>query len=49
MVPKKRILVVDDETDFIKMLQARLRSRLRGLVAEDGIKGIQVARKEKPT
>jgi hypothetical protein len=23
MVPKRRILVVDDETDFVKMLQAR--------------------------
>ncbi|HUU37096.1 MAG TPA: response regulator [Candidatus Desulfaltia sp.] len=49
MTPKKRILVVDDELDFVKMLQARL--RIEGyevLTAEDGIKGIQVARKEKP-
>jgi DNA-binding response OmpR family regulator len=49
MIPKKRILVVDDEVDFVKMLQARL--RIEGyevLTAEDGIKGIQVARKEKP-
>jgi two-component system cell cycle response regulator len=49
MTPKKRILVVDDEVDFVKMLQARL--RIEGyevLTAEDGIKGIQVARKEKP-
>jgi DNA-binding response OmpR family regulator len=46
---KKRILVIDDEVDFVKMLQARL--RIEGyevLVAEDGIKGIQTARKEKP-
>jgi DNA-binding response OmpR family regulator len=46
---QKRILVVDDEMDFVKMLQARL--RIEGyevLVAEDGIKGIQMARKEKP-
>jgi DNA-binding response OmpR family regulator len=49
MTTKKRILVVDDEVDFVKMLQARL--RIEGyevLTAEDGIKGIQVARKEKP-
>ena len=49
MTPKKRILVVDDETDFVKMLQARL--RIEGyevLTAEDGIQGIQTARKEKP-
>jgi len=41
--------VVDDEVDFIKMLQARL--RIEGyevMTAEDGIKGLQVARKEKP-
>ena len=25
MLPKKRILVIDDELDFVKMLQARLR------------------------
>jgi len=46
---KKRILVIDDEMDFVKMLQARL--RIEGyevLVAEDGIKGVQTARKEKP-
>jgi DNA-binding response OmpR family regulator len=46
---KKRILVIDDEMDFVKMLQARL--RIEGyevLVAEDGIRGIQTARKEKP-
>jgi DNA-binding response OmpR family regulator len=49
MSAKKRILVVDDEMDFVKMLQARL--RIEGyevLVAEDGIKGVQVARRERP-
>ena len=49
MLPKKRILVIDDELDFVKMLQARL--RIEGyevLVAEDGIKGVQIARREKP-
>jgi DNA-binding response OmpR family regulator len=45
----KRILLIDDEIDFVKMLQARL--RIEGydvLVAEDGIKGVQVARRERP-
>jgi DNA-binding response OmpR family regulator len=49
MSAKKRILVVDDEVDFVKMLQARL--RIEGyevLVADDGIKGVQVARRERP-
>jgi DNA-binding response OmpR family regulator len=49
MTAKKRILVIDDELDFVKMLQARL--RIEGyevLTAEDGIMGIQVARKERP-
>jgi DNA-binding response OmpR family regulator len=49
MTAKKRILVVDDEMDFVKMLQARLRIEGYEVVtAEDGIKGIQTARKEKP-
>ncbi len=46
---KKRILIVDDEEDFVKMLRARL--QIEGyevLVAEDGVKGLQMARKEKP-
>ena len=48
-MPKRRILVVDDETDFVKMLQARLQVEgYEVLVAEDGIKGIQTARKDKP-
>jgi DNA-binding response OmpR family regulator len=45
----KRILVIDDEMDFVKMLRARL--QIEGyevLTAEDGTKGIQIARKEKP-
>jgi DNA-binding response OmpR family regulator len=49
MTQKKRILVIDDELDFVKMLQARL--RIEGyevLTAEDGIKGLQIARKEMP-
>jgi len=46
---KKRILIVDDEADFVKMLRARL--QIEGyevLVAEDGTKGLQTARKERP-
>lgn len=46
---KKRILIIDDEPDFIKMLKARL--QIEGyevLSAEDGTKGIQVARRERP-
>jgi CheY-like chemotaxis protein len=48
-MPKKRILIIDDELDFVKMLRARL--QIEGydvLAAEDGIKGIQIARKETP-
>jgi DNA-binding response OmpR family regulator len=48
-MPKHRILIIDDEMDFVKMLQARL--QIEGyevLVAEDGVKGIQAARKEQP-
>jgi DNA-binding response OmpR family regulator len=46
---KKRVLIIDDELDFVKMLQARL--QIEGyevLSAEDGPKGIQAARKERP-
>lgn len=48
-MPKKRILIIDDELDFVKMLQVRLQVEgYEVLVAEDGIKGLQIARKEKP-
>lgn len=46
---KSRILIIDDEMDFVKLLQSRL--QIEGydvLVAEDGIRGIQAARKETP-
>jgi len=46
---KKKILIIDDEPDFVKMLKARL--QIEGyevLSAEDGIRGIQVARRERP-
>ena len=45
----KRILIIDDELDFVKMLQVRL--QIEGyevLVAEDGTKGLQIARKDRP-
>ncbi|MBM3285178.1 MAG: response regulator, partial [Candidatus Aminicenantes bacterium] len=45
----KRILIIDDELDFVKMLKARL--QIEGyevLTAEDGIKGVQIARRERP-
>jgi DNA-binding response OmpR family regulator len=49
VMSKKRILVIDDEPDFVRLLQARL--QIAGydvLTAEDGIKGIQAARRDKP-
>jgi len=46
---KKRILVIDDEPDFVRLLQARLQiAGYEVLTAEDGIKGIQAARRDKP-
>lgn len=46
---KKRILIIDDEPDFVRLLQTRLQvAGYDVLTAEDGIKGIQAARREKP-
>jgi DNA-binding response OmpR family regulator len=46
---KKRILIIDDELDFVKMLTARLQiAGYEVLAAEDGSKGVQTARREKP-
>lgn len=48
-MPKKRVLIIDDELDFVKMLRARL--QIEGyevLEAGDGSKGVQLARREKP-
>ncbi len=46
---KKRILIIDDEFDFVKMLTARLQiAGYEVLAAEDGPKGVQTARREKP-
>ena len=46
---KKRILVVDDEKDFVKMLQLRLEANGYEVIAAfDGIQGMMVAKREKP-
>ncbi|MDH7513177.1 MAG: response regulator [Clostridiales bacterium] len=46
---KKRILIIDDEFDFVKMLTTRLQiAGYEVLAAEDGPKGVQTARREKP-
>ncbi len=46
---KGRILIIDDEIDFVKMLQTRLQVEgYEVLTAGDGIKGIQMARLERP-
>lgn len=46
---KKRILIVDDEKDFVKMLQIRLEANGYEVIAAfDGIQGMMVAKREKP-
>lgn len=46
---KKRILIVDDEKDFVKMLQIRLEANGYEVIAAfDGIQGVMVAKREKP-
>jgi DNA-binding response OmpR family regulator len=46
---KKRILIIDDEPDFVRLLEARLQiAGYEVLAAEDGIKGIQAARRDRP-
>jgi len=45
----KKILVVDDEPDIIKMLGARLKANGYEVIsAQDGIQAVSVAHKEKP-
>jgi CheY-like chemotaxis protein len=49
MAKKKRALVVDDEADVRAYLGALLEDvGFEVLMAEDGVQGIEVARKEKP-
>jgi len=46
---KKRILIVDDETELVKAIQIRLeQAGYETLVAYDGQEGYEKARKEKP-
>lgn len=46
---KKRILVIDDEPHFVRMLQLRLEAAgYEILVAFDGMQGVSTAHKEKP-
>jgi len=46
---RKRVLIIDDELDFVKMLRARLQiAGYEVLAAEDGSRGVQTARREKP-
>lgn len=46
---KKRILVVDDEKDFVEMLKLRLEANGYEVIpAFDGIQGVSFARRKKP-
>lgn len=46
---KKRILVIDDEPHFVRMLQLRLEAAgYEVLVAFDGMQGVSTAHKENP-
>jgi len=45
----KKILIVDDEPDFIEMIQMRLEANGYKVVsANDGLQGLEAARTEKP-
>ena len=46
---RKRVLIVDDDPVFVKLLQTDLHvAGYEALSAKDGYKGIEVARKERP-
>lgn len=48
-MPKKRILVVEDELELVKAIQIRLeQAGYEALFAYDGQEGLEKARKEKP-
>lgn len=49
MNDKKRILVVDDETELVKAIEIRLKqAEYEVLIAYDGQEGLNKAKKEKP-
>ena len=49
MTKKKKILIVDDEIDFINMIKIRLEAKdYEVLGANDGQEGLKVAQDEKP-
>jgi len=49
IMPKKRILVVDDEDELVKAVQVRLEYvGYEVLTASDGQTGLELAKKEKP-
>jgi DNA-binding response OmpR family regulator len=46
---KKRILIIDDEPDFVRIVQVRLEAAgYEVLAAFDGMQGVSFAHKEKP-
>jgi|SRR5208337_167449 len=46
---KKRILIIDDEPDFVRVVQLRLEAAgYQVLAAFDGMQGVSAAHKEKP-
>src|SRR3989338_2773138 len=45
----KKILIIDDETDLVELLQARLEiSGYESLIAYDVVEGLKMAREKKP-
>jgi len=49
MVKKKRVLLVDDESDFVEVLRVRLEdSNYEVIVAYDGEEGLERAEREEP-
>lgn len=49
MEEKKRILIIDDEPDLVKMIEVRLKQSGREvLIAQDGQEGLAIARRERP-
>ena len=49
MAKKKRILLVDDEADFVEVLRVRLEdSNYEVIVAYDGEEGLEISEREEP-